>query len=575
VSAPRLERVLAVGRAFLTVTGLAAIYLDPTEPARLAPLTYGILMAYATYSVVVLVWVHRGARMGPTHGPILQAADILWTSALTFVSDGPGSPFFLFFLFVVASSAYRWGFRGTVVTAGATAGIFVLETFAAAAGPWRDVLMPDPIEVNRTILRVAYLLLAGFLLGYLAEQEKQSRSELAAFADLSRAPRLDFGLRRSVTAIAESLLRSFDAREIAVVLQEHTGSAASLWRLRRHATEPATAQMQRQELDTEQLRKWLFPVAADSWHAEVTSTAGEAVFRFSETGAWPLRKNRGRLPTPLMASAVSTVTAANVGMPGEWNGRIYLFDIADTQGVERVVHFLDDTTRYLTPTMTNVFLLRQLRSRDTAAERARVARELHDGAVQALYGIDMKLEALRRRSGDDPAGHDRQLGEVQDVVRSEVRALRSLMQALRPIELDASEKLPDVLAGVVERFRRDSGVRARFVVEGDTPSLRPTAALEVVRIVQEALVNVRKHSQATNVFVRLVQVNGHHLLVVEDDGRGFDFEGSMTSAELDERRLGPMIIKERARMLEAGLVVHSTRGAGSRLEITFGGPTPG
>src|SRR5687767_12747048 len=99
--AARVERVLAVGRAFLTVTGLLAIYLDPTEPARLREVTYGVLLGYALYSVAVLGYVHGPSRLTVRHAYVLHALDVLWTSALTFVSDGPVSPFFLFFLFVV------------------------------------------------------------------------------------------------------------------------------------------------------------------------------------------------------------------------------------------------------------------------------------------------------------------------------------------------------------------------------------------------------------------------------------------------------------------------------------------
>ena len=61
--AARLERVLSVGRAFLTVSALTAIYLDPTQPARLAAVTYAVLAAYAAYSVLVLTYVHRTPRV--------------------------------------------------------------------------------------------------------------------------------------------------------------------------------------------------------------------------------------------------------------------------------------------------------------------------------------------------------------------------------------------------------------------------------------------------------------------------------------------------------------------------------
>ena len=132
----QLERVLAVGRAFLTVTALGAIYLDPTEPARLRELTYIVLFAYAVYSLCILAYVHRSVRLTNTHGQVLHGLDILWTSALTFVSEGPVSPFFLFFLFVVVAAAYRGGFRETVGTAALTVAIFLVETAIAASLSW-------------------------------------------------------------------------------------------------------------------------------------------------------------------------------------------------------------------------------------------------------------------------------------------------------------------------------------------------------------------------------------------------------------------------------------------------------
>jgi len=100
------------------------------------------------------------------------------------------------------------------------------------------------------------------------------------------------------------------------------------------------------------------------------------------------------------------------------------------------------------------------------------------------------------------------------------------MQTLRPVELDGIHQLPDVLAGVVERFRRDSGISARFVSNVESIHLPSAASIEVVRIVQEALANVRKHSRARNVLVRLTGKDETYTLTVEDDGRGFDIESA-------------------------------------------------
>ncbi len=569
-SAARLERVLAVGRAFLTVTALGAIYLDPTEPSRLAAITYGALLAYAAYSLAVLAWIHSGPPIVPLHGRLLHGIDILWASALTFVSEGPVSPFFLFFLFTVAASAYRWGFRETVATAVITVAVFLGETALAAIGPWNQTFLRGvAFELNATILRVAYLLLTGFLLGYLAEQEKQSRAELAAIADLQRQPRVDLGLRDSVTTIAESLLRTFGAQWAAVVLDDRTTNLVSLWRVAGSGAhgEPAA---ERLELDEAARAQWLFADPGRAWHATPAAWEAEVTLYVIDPDAWALKRVRWPLPGLIgMGADVRTVTAVNMGLTGEWQGRIYLFDIAGADSVERAVHFLDAAGERIAATLSNVFLLRRLRSQDTAAERARVARELHDGTIQTLFGVEMKLEALKRRAHLTDAVATEEIGQIEETIRGEVRALRQLMQALKPIELDANEKLPDVLVSVVERFRRDSGISARFVLNGKSPSLSPVAALEVVRIVQEALANARKHSRARNVLVRLSEQDGQHDLLVEDDGRGFEFDGRLTADELDARRLGPAIIKERARVLGAELAVQSTPGLGTRIELAL------
>jgi signal transduction histidine kinase len=565
----RQERILAVGRAFLTITALVAIYLDPTEPARLAAVTYGVLFTYALYSLALLALVHSAPRLAPAHGYVIHGLDVLWTSGLTLVSEGPVSPFFLFFLFVVLASAYRWGFRETIITAATTVGIFLVETAVVATGPWNQTGFASiSFELNRTILRSTYLLITGFLLGYLGEQQKQARAESAAIAEAARQPRIDLGLGGSVSAVAGDLMETFGAASVAIVLQEYETSQTVLWRVERAAD--GAGAIQRQELSPEQRGSWLFEDAGPVWQASAWSLRDEAVVRATVPGEWPLRRTRSAVPVKQFVSeSISTVTGANMGMSGQWRGRVYLFDIGRGGSLERRLHFLDALVEHIAHGLTNVFLLSRLHSKAGATERARVARELHDGTIQALCGIEMKVEALRRKAAVTATDVRLELEDVQELLRQEILGLRELMQALRPIELDAQEQLPDVLASVVERFRRDTGVSARFVSQGGAFVLEPNVALEVVRIVQEALVNVRKHSRARNVAVRLSRDNGRCRLVVEDDGRGFEFEGHLSAEELDRQRVGPAIIKERARIIGAALSLHSAPDVGARIELTF------
>jgi len=570
VLAERLERVLAVGRAFLTVTALVAIYIDPAEPARLRAFTYGVLLAYATYSLAVLLYVHRATRLTPRHTYTLHGLDILWTAGLTFVSQGPISPFFLFFLFVVLASAYRWGFRQTLGTALIIIVVMLVEAAIVAAGPWTaDVVAAMEFDLNRTILRIAYLLLTGVLLGYLAERDKEARAELAAMAAAARQPHIGIGLGGSVISLARTLQSSFTAVSVVAVVKDEDTRRTLLWRLDAPPGHGET-RVRRVELDLGAERDWLFAGPGTSWHGERPQPGSPPVLWTLTPGAWRLTRHAHDVPAAVLAEpAWESVTAADMGFDGEWQARIYVFGGVVRQ-IERRVHFLRALADHATPALTNLFLLRRLRTRAGAAERARVARELHDGAIQSLFAIDMKLEALRRQTAGTPqVRHD--IEEVQGLVRREVLELRELMQALRPVELDASDQLPEVLANVVERFRRESGIGARFVSTGTRITVSRGKALEIVRIAQEALVNVRKHSGAGQVLVRLAANDAGCQLVVEDDGRGFDFEGRLTATELDDRRAGPAVIKERARLVDAECAVESTPGAGARVEVTVPG----
>lgn len=567
--AARTERVLAIGRAFLTVTALVAIYLDPTEPARLQAVTYGVLLGYAGYSLVILAWVNSTARITPRYGQLLHGLDILWTSALTIVSQGPVSPFFLFFLFALLAAAHRWGFRETVATALVTIAVFVLQSIAAVAMPGTaSWLLPGEFELNRAILRVSYVLLTGVLLGYLAEQDKHSRAELAAMAAAARQPHVTHGLGGSVMAIGRLLGSIFRPTAVAIVVRDVDTRRTVLWQLEPHPERADRVATRRSELTPDQQAVWFFDDYGRTWHVPLEPNEdGSRTVRYTVEDVWPLGRAPVHLP-PFLSTRGTDITAANLGLANEWQARVYLFGLRDRGGLERRLHLLEAMADQITPGLTNVFLLRRLRARAGAAERARVARELHDGTIQALYGVEMKIEAIRRELPIRPPV-DTELGEVQDLLRHETLALRELMQALRPTELDSSEQLPDVLASLVERFRRDTGLSARFVSTTDRVSVRPSVALEIVRIVQEALVNARKHSGAQNVLVRLTPTTNGYQLVVEDDGRGFGFDGRLTAHELDTRRVGPAVIKERARVAGFALVIESAPGAGSRLEVTI------
>jgi signal transduction histidine kinase len=195
-----------------------------------------------------------------------------------------------------------------------------------------------------------------------------------------------------------------------------------------------------------------------------------------------------------------------------------------------------------------------------------MARELHDTTVQSLIGIEMQLDVLRRRSGD--AALATELERIQGLLRNEILNLRELMQTMRPLDIGPHQFL-DCIADLVERFSRDTGIPVRFISESQEVALPAATCRELVRIVQESLVNIRKHSGAHSAVARFGSQDGLWKLVINDDGNGFPFSGRLSLDELDALRRGPAVIKERVRAIRGDMIIESTPGHGSRLEITI------
>jgi signal transduction histidine kinase len=200
------------------------------------------------------------------------------------------------------------------------------------------------------------------------------------------------------------------------------------------------------------------------------------------------------------------------------------------------------------------------------AERARVARELHDGLIQSLIGLEMQVDVWRRDPDAADGAAASRLAQIQEALRKEVLDLRDLIEQMKPPSIESTQILA-YLAEQVDRFERRSGITAHFVSEVDELTLSPRVCGEIARIIQEALVNVRKHSGARNVLVRVSAPNGYWKFEVDDDGQGFAFAGRHSQADLDTGRKGPVVIKERVRAIGGSLAVESAPGQGSRVEV--------
>jgi signal transduction histidine kinase len=196
-----------------------------------------------------------------------------------------------------------------------------------------------------------------------------------------------------------------------------------------------------------------------------------------------------------------------------------------------------------------------------AAERSRLARELHDAVTQTLFSASLIAEVLPRMWEIDPERGRQQLEEVRLLTRGALAEMRSLLMELRPEALTKA-KMSDLLQQLGRAMTGRTGVRVAVTVEGEW-SYPTTVQIALYRIAQEALNNVGKHAEAENVDVRLQCGTDQVALAIEDNGQGFD------AADMPPDRHGVEIMAERAAAIGARLDIESQPGHGTSVRVTW------
>ncbi len=211
----------------------------------------------------------------------------------------------------------------------------------------------------------------------------------------------------------------------------------------------------------------------------------------------------------------------------------------------------------------NARLQDQLRSLAVSKERVRIGGELHDGMAQILAYVNTKAQAVRGHLERDRAEEARsQLEQLATAARTAYTDAREAILALRT-ELGPKYPLEDALSDFLGSWEQQSGIRVELTIEGRS-HLEPMAELQLLRIVQEALANARKHSGAAMVKVGMRRVASRLQLTVADDGVGFDPYALQRS---EFPRFGLAIMRERAESVGGSVTVYSRPGAGTRVII--------
>lgn len=235
-------------------------------------------------------------------------------------------------------------------------------------------------------------------------------------------------------------------------------------------------------------------------------------------------------------------------------------------------HLLDTVCEYLgrlierEQAQVQVHNLSQQLINAQEAERKRISRELHDTVAQDLTSLKIFYDTLFDDQPTLPETVQKKMANLSAVLKRSIASVRNLAYDLRPPELD-DVGLIETLDSLCQDFSSSSGVPIEFETTGMAAvNLDFHQQINLYRLVQEALNNIRKHASAGKVVIKMVAAYPYIIMRIEDDGNGF-FLHTKLGAHKNEKHMGLRSMMERAKLLKGKMNIQSSPGDGTRIMI--------
>jgi signal transduction histidine kinase len=547
------ERMIAAARVMLASTSLLAIWLDPAEPARFTNATYALHMGYVVYSLIVAVSMRRRS-IGYTFALVTHSSDVMVFSVFQYLTLGPSSPFFVYFIFSLFCGAIRWGWRGTFGTA-----IIVSIAYIVMGVSMSRTLGASEFELNRFIIRIAYLAVTAGLLVYLGQYQARLSGEIERLARWPAASGAD--IRDVIERVSEHAARIVGA-----------GRALVVWEAE---DEPSINVVSWSSLGTSMTRH-----APDELIPLVTGGADAAAFlrtgAATDAGGILVDADGGLVESdelgihPALSSRLNGAgLAAAAFKTNRVSGWVFFTDIR--AATPEIIPLAEVVAREIGASLDQLHVTRQLQEIAASEERIRVARDLHDGVLQSLTGIRLELRSMAVSLNGESTVRDR-LFAIERALAIEQRELRFFIGDLSPAPIGEGEAaraeptLSSRLELLRERIAAEWKVPVTIRVAHDLASLPLRITDAIPPMVHEAVVNALKHGQPSRVIVAVQPEPGGLRIIVSDDGHGFPFRGLYDHAELTRTNTAPLSLLERITALGGEMSIEST-DTGSRVEM--------
>ncbi|WP_457936124.1 sensor histidine kinase [Mesorhizobium sp. 10J20-29] len=512
----------------MTLAGFAllAIYVDPSQPAYRAETVYSILVIYFIYSVALLALVaDRSSRYLPM---LVHAVDVCTFVLLMHLTEGPTSPFFLFFGFALLSGTLQWNSQGAiwttlllVVPLGLLSWYAIIETGA------KD-------ELNRVIMRASYLVVAGALLAYVGAFRERDRGRLKKLAawPQERPSASDMIVLDRTLAHAADILQ---ATHMAVVWED--------------AEEPFwyTAYWDGKTCSSERVAWAEFGLLTDASQADKTpETIGSSAPESASSGG------RTALSEMLLRKfGVSDFAAAPLKSPN-YSGYVVALDYSTpSTGLSALLAIASDR---IAMQLEDQSLRAQIANAALVRERQEIARDMHDGLLQ-----DLTAAQLRLRHAEDVGTVDDDLTAIRQILSRQQMRVRSFVENVRSQQLAVQlVNLQDEVQARLSELRNQWDRNIDLDSQLGTLEVAQSFGNQVCFILAEAIANAVKHGAATQIKITIGTVDGSIRVLIRDNGVGIaELSGTYSHQDISNSFLGPRMVLTRLESMGGELCLTS------------------
>jgi signal transduction histidine kinase len=555
----RTEKVIAFCRILLLIAASTIVLVDPKSSwSPFGPYIAITLIAYGGFSILVFVLV-RGERVRQESIARLSVAvDVVGITLLTLLTEGGVSPFFLLHVFLISSVSVRWGLIATVQTTVLLAALYPLVAFAA-----NHAFDPTRFSFTRAhLFRPLYLLALGYLIGYLGEHERQSRRKLGFMLELMAAVRRRRPTGRTLTLLMRQLLRFLHAEHAQLTVFDPDSGRYFTWSVVRRPQHYSV----RLRITDDQPHRFGFAAPTEGFLVNDLRPKRPSALCYDVVSG---TLTRHLITTPLdrLAPDVQALLVSPILLQRQLHGYVIIGTTTKRRFTREDLEFLLVFVAQGAAGFETVRLQEKAEEVAVLEERARIARDLHDGFIQSLAAIDLRVEAAKVLVERKPDRLPKALEELHQVVDRGYQDVRHYLTVLRNTSRP-TEGFLTVLDRLAAEFSLRSRIRVVLSRPDADPELPPGLAHDLTQIVRESLHNAVRHGQASQALVKVGARASHVYLIVRDNGRGY--LGARQSPDADgflPRGAEPWSIRERVEALGGELRVWTQPGVGTEISL--------